>query len=205
MKINFKLTTVLFVSIAFLAISCDQTKQVDEREDEATHHEGHNDDDSDHAHDGTMHDKNENEDISKVYAFLNVEQASNLLDAYLELKDALVNSSADAAHDAAQEIKNILAGNTDSKVLSGMLEDADHIAKTDEMERIRKHFDKMSQNVYKMVKVKRTGKTVYKQFCPMAFDNQGAFWLSSKEEIRNPYFGDKMLKCGKVEETLTSN
>jgi hypothetical protein len=43
---------------------------------------------------------------------------------------------------------------------------------------------------------------IYKQFCPMAFDNKGAYWLSSNEEIMNPYFGDKMLHCGKVEETV---
>jgi len=46
---------------------------------------------------------------------------------------------------------------------------------------------------------------VYKQYCPMAFDGKGAFWLSSSEEIRNPYYGDKMLKCGRVEETISGS
>jgi hypothetical protein len=36
----------------------------------------------------------------------------------------------------------------------------------------------------------------------MAFDDQGADWLSAEEQIRNPYFGDKMLKCGLVEQDL---
>ena len=30
----------------------------------------------------------------------------------------------------------------------------------------------------------------------MAFNNEGAYWLSDAEQIRNPYFGDKMLTCG---------
>ena len=43
---------------------------------------------------------------------------------------------------------------------------------------------------------------IYVQHCPMADDNAGADWLSLDKEIRNPYFGDKMLKCGSVAETI---
>ena len=45
--------------------------------------------------------------------------------------------------------------------------------------------------------------TLYVQFCPMANDNQGAQWLSTEEEIRNPYYGDAMLSCGSVVEVLS--
>lgn len=31
---------------------------------------------------------------------------------------------------------------------------------------------------------------------------QGAYWLSEFEEIHNPYFGEKMLKCGEVKKTI---
>ena len=44
--------------------------------------------------------------------------------------------------------------------------------------------------------------TVYLQHCPMADDNNGASWLSKEKEIRNPYFGARMLKCGSVEEVI---
>ena len=47
------------------------------------------------------------------------------------------------------------------------------------------------------------GKTVYYQFCPMAFNEKGAFWLSTTKEISNPYFGDQMLTCGEIKETLS--
>ena len=46
-------------------------------------------------------------------------------------------------------------------------------------------------------------KPVYLQFCPMANDNTGGYWLSTDKAIRNPYFGAKMLKCGSTEDTLT--
>lgn len=36
----------------------------------------------------------------------------------------------------------------------------------------------------------------------MAFNNEGADLFSDSEQVRNPYFGDKMLSCGKVVETF---
>ncbi len=45
-------------------------------------------------------------------------------------------------------------------------------------------------------------KPVYRQFCPMAQNGKGAYWLSDKKSIRNPYFGDQMLTCGETKEVL---
>lgn len=39
---------------------------------------------------------------------------------------------------------------------------------------------------------------VYRVHCPMAFDDRGADWLSPEDKVLNPYFGDKMLRCGEV-------
>ena len=39
---------------------------------------------------------------------------------------------------------------------------------------------------------------IYQLHCPMAFDGAGADWFSEVSEVRNPYYGDKMLTCGKV-------
>ena len=45
--------------------------------------------------------------------------------------------------------------------------------------------------------------TVRKAFCPMAFDNKGAFWLQEGETIENPYFGAAMLNCGVIKSLLS--
>lgn len=67
----------------------------------------------------------------------------------------------------------------------------------------RKAFSQLSDNVYTAIKrFKLMGKTSYYQFCPMAFNNKGAYWLSETKEIRNPYFGEKMPNCGSTKETL---
>lgn len=37
---------------------------------------------------------------------------------------------------------------------------------------------------------------VYSIFCPMAFDNAGAFWLQPDAAVSNPYHGLEMPRCG---------
>jgi len=67
----------------------------------------------------------------------------------------------------------------------------------------RKAFSNLSDNLYKSIKAFGIGgKTAFYDYCPMAFNNEGAYWLSEQEQIRNPYFGDKMLTCGTVKEKL---
>ena len=47
----------------------------------------------------------------------------------------------------------------------------------------------------------KSDKTLYLEYCPMADDNKGAYWISSNKEIQNPYFGQQMPKCGEVKKT----
>ena len=44
--------------------------------------------------------------------------------------------------------------------------------------------------------------TIYLQHCPMADNENGADWLSLDKEIKNPYFGASMLKCGEVKQEI---
>ena len=82
-------------------------------------------------------------------------------------------------------------------------EDAKHIVSNVEIGHQRGHFNRLSNEMFAALKAFKASKaTIYQQFCPMAFDDKGAFWLSDKKEIKNPYFGDKMLKCGKVTDTF---
>ena len=71
------------------------------------------------------------------------------------------------------------------------------------MEVQRKQFDFVSQALIKAISVFGLPKgTLYVQHCPMAFNNTGADWISDEKQIRNPYFGDKMMKCGIVKMQL---
>ncbi|MFT3824234.1 MAG: DUF3347 domain-containing protein [Chitinophagaceae bacterium] len=53
--------------------------------------------------------------------------------------------------------------------------------------------------------VKKSGLSsgaLYVDFCPMALDDKGAYWLSAQRDIRNPYMGAQMLTCGEVKDSI---
>ena len=71
--------------------------------------------------------------------------------------------------------------------------------KASDLEEKRKSFQIISDMMYDLIRTVKYDKAmVYQLHCPMAFDNAGANWLSNKDEVINPYFGNKMLHCGEV-------
>ena len=71
-----------------------------------------------------------------------------------------------------------------------------------DIEEKRLAFINLSNEMINIVKVFGAQDTVYIVHCPMADDNKGADWISFENEVLNPYFGDKMLRCGKVKQTI---
>ncbi len=141
----------------------------------------------------------------------NLEQ---LFQIYFKLKNALADDATDQALQQGQKLAEQL-----SVVGKHSLDGEHHMFWMDQYEDIeasvellknaadktemRTHFEPLSQA---FIETARTlgaiGQTWYIAFCPMYDDNRGAYWLSEFEEIKNPYFGDMMLRCGEVRETL---
>jgi polyhydroxyalkanoate synthesis regulator phasin len=141
------------------------------------------------------------QDIESFRA-VSADVANQVINGYLKIKDALVSSNVEEAKEAAEAVQQDLKS-AEGEGINTILEDIEHIASTESLEHQREHFNDLSRNVYALTKASdATNKKLYKQHCSMAFDNTGAFWLSSSEEIRNPYFGERMLKCGRVQETI---
>lgn len=141
-------------------------------------------------------------------------QVTEVFDAYVELKDAFVSSDAEKVKKEAADAEKAL-GKVDMKLVSGAAHNdwmnyqseiqtsLGSISQSSDIEAQRAEFSKLSGSLYKTIKAYGlSDKTAYYDFCPMAFDDKGAYWLSSDEKIRNPYFGNKMLTCGSVQETL---
>jgi Cu(I)/Ag(I) efflux system membrane fusion protein len=140
-------------------------------------------------------------------------QLDNTVKAYLSLKDALVTSDTTQASARAGDLLNTL-NQIDSTALPGeaaqkwsvyknsLERSAQTIQASQKIEQQRVRFEDLSATMYAMVNDFGSLTTLYKQYCPMAFDDKGAFWLSAQSEIYNPYFGDAMLHCGEVQETL---
>ena len=120
--------------------------------------------------------------------------------SYLELKDALVASKTARAKEAAEKLRTSLVS---LKEGNNAMAEATKIAGSATLDEIRKAFAKLSAEMATVVKDGKLSKgMIYLEYCPMANNNTGAFWLSNEKEIKNPYFGDKMLKCGSVRETI---
>ena len=141
----------------------------------------------------------------------------SLVTKYYGLKNALVAS--DEAKTAAQsnELMNeargmstFLSADQANKLplqpyLDTVIMQTQIIAgiKDNTCEKQRLAFSGISTAMYAMLKqagLKNGG--VHKQYCPMAFNDKGAYWLSEEEKIKNPYFGKKMLECGEVQESF---
>jgi Cu(I)/Ag(I) efflux system membrane fusion protein len=146
------------------------------------------------------------------------ESFHKLLTSYFALKDAFVASDTVKVNAAAKE----LLTNADSLRISEVKGDtsgtiretAGYFASTISgsakailgekgIEAKRNEFNMITDALWSLTRtVKYDGQKVYYDFCPMAFNNKGAYWLNDTREIKNPYFGSKMLNCGEVTDSL---
>ena len=137
-----------------------------------------------------------------------------IVEHYLHLKNALANDNTKDAAAAGKEIV-IAMGKLDKSLLTAeqkkLYEDveddarehAEHIGENaGNIKHQREHFDILSNDVYDLVKAFGSGQVLYKDFCPMYNDKKGAIWLSEFKEIKNPYYGKKMLTCGSIKEEI---
>ena len=162
-------------------------------------------------------DEEEIKAVSVVFTNVDKGAASSLrqiVDHYLHIKNGLANDDSKDAAAGAKEMKKALAG-LDKSLLTAeqktaydrdeeeLKEHAEHIASNaGDIEHQRSHFAGLSEVIYSLVKNFGAGREVYHDHCPMARDNQGAMWISELREVKNPYFGAQMPKCGTVEEVI---
>ncbi|AHM59423.1 efflux transporter, RND family, MFP subunit [Flammeovirgaceae bacterium 311] len=141
------------------------------------------------------------------------QQLNTVVQAYLSLKNALVTGNPEASSGAAASLATALNETND-----GFLKDEagtfwlekkafllQHIKQNQalaDIEAKRENFIYISQPLIKVVESFGAPENLFVQFCPMANNDQGAYWLSSEPEIRNPYYGDAMLRCGEVVKEL---
>lgn len=141
----------------------------------------------------------------------------DMREAYLLLKNAFVATSGEAADLAAQDlvtvserIKTMLPGENKKELepqVDSILNSSKEIVAIKDDNAIlgkkRAAFEHISNASYHLFqKAGFTNSGLYVQHCPMAFKNKGASWLAAETDIRNPYYGDKMLECGEVTETM---
>ncbi|CAM1347771.1 DUF3347 domain-containing protein [Tenacibaculum insulae] len=196
MKYLKTIVAILVISLINLTIiSCKDAKK-ENTQDSIVHSEmNHNKMDKSN---NMMDDNSQNSGVQKVLA------------DYMILKDALVETDKNKAAKAGDKLNNTLSkfdisGFTVEQqkelkdIITDAKEHAEHIGRS-EIDHQREHFKTLSKDIMDMVAITGTKNTLYQQFCPM-YDG-GSAWLSLNKEIKNPYYGSKMLKCGKVQKEI---
>ena len=159
------------------------------------------------------------EEISDVESISDINpifktQLTDVYNAYLKMNDAFVDSDAEAvASEANKVIKAI--NSVDMALLKGdghmawmdqleiLNNTISEISKLNDIEKQRHQYIQFNLAFYKSIKMfGLENTTAYFQYCPMANNDKGAYWMSNIEDIRNPYFGDMMMSCGEVKEII---
>ena len=160
----------------------------------------------------TVDHSNMNERINVSVNFQ--KQLKKVFDDYINLKDAFVkDDKKTVAINANSSLKNL--AEIDMKLLTDneahkhwmslekeIKSSAQSISNSPNIKEQRNHFKHLSTHLTSAVQIFGVNEKVYNQFCPMADNNKGAYWLSKKEKVLNPYFGDAMLSCGSVKQII---
>lgn len=208
-KVKLVTTIMVMAFISLTAMSCKDAKT-----DKNDSTENHSEMNADGDHSKMNHDNSDGDhDGEKKEMKMNGNGTSQaVLNDYFILKDALVaDDNAKAKNLGGVLAKSLKAFDTSKysgdkqgelkDIIEDATEHAEHISESD-ITHQREHFKVLSKDMTDMVAITGTSMKIYEQFCPMYDNNKGGAWLSMNEEIRNPYFGAKMLKCGKVQREI---
>lgn len=183
MKQFVKATLILSTTIVFAACSGNDTNK---SSNEPAKH--------DHA---TMEQTENSQAATPV---LKNDKLNAVYQHYIHLTTALTNSDMSEAKIAANAIE------ADAEELEGgggIASNASKITTASDIEVQRAAFATMSKEMEKLIKKDGLSSgQLYVDFCPMALNDKGATWITADKDIRNPYFGKKMLECGEVQDTL---
>ena len=137
-----------------------------------------------------------------------------VFDQYLDLKDVLVESDAETAAGKADQLAQLIdnadysnldqeSRHTWSEILEKMQSHSYGLSEEDDIEDQRIHFDEISRVMIDMVTMYHpVDYDIYHQQCTI-FGDGTADWLSRDEEIRNPYYGERMMDCGNVMDRMS--
>lgn len=198
--------------MAFVMVSCNQKNKEGATNSEVT--EPVSQTESTHEHqEGDMHDEAKSEEFvatADQTSFSIKETVNN----YLTLKNALTKDDTRGAADAGNVLyatfNKVNSNSIDATLKAGYLdiaedakEHAEHIGNNfGKIEHQREHFVMLSKDMNDLIKTFGAGQKLYQDFCPMADDGKGAIWISETKEIKNPYLGSKMPKCGIIKKEL---
>jgi membrane fusion protein, copper/silver efflux system len=143
------------------------------------------------------------------------EQLTRFINNYFNLKNDLVEGNGNQVEKSVSDLQKSLH-EIDMKLLSEhprtvwmehhktIKKHVGQLTKAKNINDQRELLALLSEHLIETMEVFGTNlDTIYVDYCPMALNDKGAYWLSEFKEIKNPYFGDTMLKCGEVKQIIS--
>lgn len=145
-----------------------------------------------------------------------IEQVKDLYGHYLELVAALAADDFDAAEAAVEAYHDLLIA-MDAEELAeearpgwqATVEGLEHplhaMHEAEELKDLRFHLEPVGEYTALAVRTFGAGQVgpLYRMRCPMAIhDEIEADWFQDQPELRNPYMGQRMLRCGSMVEHI---
>ena len=145
-------------------------------------------------------------------------QLKPVFHAYLHIQTHLAEDNLADARTAARRLEvqldNVdmsLLGHDAHRVWMKLLKEirtsSREVAEAEDIATARAVFAQLSESLMAVARRFGTGlgQPIHVMHCPMAFNNRGADWLQLSKNLENPYYGDAMLRCGEIKETLETN
>lgn len=134
----------------------------------------------------------------------------SIVDDYLKIKNALVDNNSKEVTAAAkillETFNSVNPDSLDTKLKNQYTditkEAKEHVenivSNPEKLELQRIDFSKLSGDINNLIMIFGTNKKLYQDYCPMYNQGTTGFWISEFKEIKNPYYGAEMLKCGVI-------
>ncbi|AZA92839.1 Protein of uncharacterised function (DUF3347) [Chryseobacterium nakagawai] len=208
--------SIVAVIMAFVTVSCNQTSNKSEKssndsavvsEEQSSAQPKENDTVTTTA----VTDTSKGETVKTATTTFSI---APIITDYLSLKNALASNNDKAAASAGKKLfatlnkvdMNSIPADKHSKymdIADDAKENAEHIGENaGNIDHQREHLASLSEDLKDLVSLFGTPQTLYQDHCPMFNDGKGAVWFSESKEIKNPYYGSKMISCGKVQQTI---
>jgi Cu(I)/Ag(I) efflux system membrane fusion protein len=138
------------------------------------------------------------------------------LNTYYNLKDQFIAESVPAiqlsANRLLKDMDSLLVKelkgdtteiNTAQSYIDGIAAEIKGLLGENSLEAKRKSLQMISEQFYDLIRtVQYDQDKIYHEYCPKAFNDDGATWLSNSMIIRNPYLPKTMLNCGEVLDSI---
>jgi hypothetical protein len=200
---------ILALAVLSLTVSCKDNKESKHSE------ETHSGEMEEHDNSEMNHDNSDGHHSESVNAERSIEAnpqknpaTTPIIESYLQIKNALASNDKNAAAKGASAMLAAISSfnktelnKTQEKeymeIAESVKEQAEHIAKSP-IDHQREHFETMSTDVMDLITLLGTNKTLYQDYCPM----KKVSWLSEIKEIKNPFYGSKMMTCGSIKKQI---